>query len=113
MHGLVMKSSNDICSLFDSYLPNHEASMHEITCRMCSTQLRSSSKKNQIKWNSDVGVMQFANQVISSYREFGLWLALDRGYIKSHAASLDDPFIPSQFQKCHLPSRIISNTQLK
>ncbi|KAG5375448.1 hypothetical protein IGI04_040044 [Brassica rapa subsp. trilocularis] len=25
--------------------------------------------------------------------------ALDRGYIKSHSASLDDPFIPSQFQK--------------
>ncbi|WZZ54223.1 hypothetical protein YC2023_054330 [Brassica napus] len=36
--------------------------------------------------------------------------ALDRGYIKSHFASLDDPFISSQFQKCHLPSRIISNT---
>ncbi|KAF3536310.1 hypothetical protein F2Q69_00022559 [Brassica cretica] len=29
------------------------------------------------------------------------WLALDRGYIKSHSASLDDPFNPSQFQKCH------------
>ncbi|KAF2600238.1 hypothetical protein F2Q68_00009639 [Brassica cretica] len=41
------------------------------------------------------------------------WLALDRGYIKSHSASLDDPFNPSQFQKCHLPSRIISNTHLK
>ncbi|KAG5388116.1 hypothetical protein IGI04_029657, partial [Brassica rapa subsp. trilocularis] len=41
------------------------------------------------------------------------WLALDRGYIKSHSASLDDPFNPSQFQKCRLPSRIISNTQLK
>ncbi|KAF3502750.1 hypothetical protein F2Q69_00041312 [Brassica cretica] len=27
------------------------------------------------------------------------WLALDRGYIKSHSASLDDPFNPSQFQK--------------
>ncbi|WZZ80535.1 hypothetical protein YC2023_101107 [Brassica napus] len=37
----------------------------------------------------------------------------DRGYIKSHSASLDDSFNPSQFQKCHLPSRIISNTQLK
>ncbi|WZY88642.1 hypothetical protein YC2023_045377 [Brassica napus] len=37
---------------------------------------------------------------------------LDRGYIKSHSASLDDPFNPSQFQKCRLPSRIISNTQL-
>ncbi|KAF3576361.1 hypothetical protein DY000_02032382 [Brassica cretica] len=41
------------------------------------------------------------------------WLALDRGYIKSHSASLDDPFNPSQFQKSHLPSRVISNTQLK
>ncbi|WZZ15180.1 hypothetical protein YC2023_108269 [Brassica napus] len=30
------------------------------------------------------------------------WLALDRGYIKSHSASLDDPFNPSQFQKRHL-----------
>ncbi|KAF3607211.1 hypothetical protein DY000_02050384 [Brassica cretica] len=39
--------------------------------------------------------------------------ALDRGYNKSHSASLDDPFNPSQFQKCRLPSRIISNTQLK
>ncbi|WZZ68106.1 hypothetical protein YC2023_079476 [Brassica napus] len=39
--------------------------------------------------------------------------ALDRGYIKSHSAYLDDPFISSQFQKCHLPFRIISNTQLK
>ncbi|WZY99821.1 hypothetical protein YC2023_072150 [Brassica napus] len=38
---------------------------------------------------------------------------LDRGYIKSHSASLDDPFNPSQFPKCRLPSRIISNTQLK
>ncbi|KAF3535882.1 hypothetical protein F2Q69_00022191 [Brassica cretica] len=38
---------------------------------------------------------------------------LDRGYIKSLSASFDDPFIPFQFQKCHLPSRIISNTQLK
>ncbi|WZZ03223.1 hypothetical protein YC2023_089144 [Brassica napus] len=46
-------------------------------------------------------------------KESKSWLALDRGYIKSHSASLDDPFNPSQFQKCHLPSRIISNTQLK
>uniref|UniRef100_A0A0D3CF63 CCHC-type domain-containing protein n=1 Tax=Brassica oleracea var. oleracea TaxID=109376 RepID=A0A0D3CF63_BRAOL len=41
-------SSKDICSLFDSYLPNLEASMHDITWRMFSTQLRNSSKKNQI-----------------------------------------------------------------
>ncbi|KAF3508211.1 hypothetical protein F2Q69_00006495 [Brassica cretica] len=40
-------------------------------------------------------------------------LALDRGYIKSHSASLDDNFNPSEFPKCRLPSRIISNTQLK
>ncbi|KAF3525172.1 hypothetical protein F2Q69_00049874 [Brassica cretica] len=26
---------------------------------------------------------------------------LDCGYIKSHSASLDDPFNPSQFRKCH------------
>ncbi|KAJ4910017.1 Uncharacterized protein Rs2_04638 [Raphanus sativus] len=72
MHGLVMGSSNDICSLFDSYLPNHEDSTHEITWRMCSTQLQNSSTKNQIKRSSDVEVMQFTNQVIFSSREFGL-----------------------------------------
>ncbi|KAF2554559.1 hypothetical protein F2Q68_00014890 [Brassica cretica] len=38
-------------------------------------------------------------------REFFRWLALDRGYIKSHSVSLDDPSNPSQFQKCRLPSR--------
>ena len=37
MHGLIMGSSKDICSLFDSYLPNHEASTHVITWRMFST----------------------------------------------------------------------------
>ena len=26
MHDLIMESSKDICSLFDLYLPNHEAS---------------------------------------------------------------------------------------
>ncbi|KAF3578798.1 hypothetical protein DY000_02031730 [Brassica cretica] len=31
MHGLIMRSSKDICSLFDSYLSNHEAYTHEIT----------------------------------------------------------------------------------
>ncbi|KAG5373929.1 hypothetical protein IGI04_042632 [Brassica rapa subsp. trilocularis] len=46
---MIMGSSKDVRSLFDSYLRNHEASTHEITLRMCSTQLRSSSKKNQIK----------------------------------------------------------------
>ncbi|WZZ58714.1 hypothetical protein YC2023_058821 [Brassica napus] len=71
MHGLIMESSNDICSLFDSYLPTNESSSHEITWRMFSTQLRSSSKKNQIKRSSDVGVMQFANQETFSSREFG------------------------------------------
>ncbi|KAF3605049.1 hypothetical protein DY000_02047425 [Brassica cretica] len=29
MHGFIMGDSKDICSLFDSYLPNHEASTHE------------------------------------------------------------------------------------
>ncbi|KAG5373673.1 hypothetical protein IGI04_037381, partial [Brassica rapa subsp. trilocularis] len=70
MHGLIIGSSNDICSLFDSYLLNHEASTHEITWRMFSTQLRSSSKKNQIKRSSYVIVMPFTNQVIFSSREF-------------------------------------------
>ena len=46
-------SSKDICSLFDSYLPNLEASIHEITCRMFSTQLWNSSNKKQIKWSSE------------------------------------------------------------
>ncbi|WZY88422.1 hypothetical protein YC2023_045157 [Brassica napus] len=70
MHGLIIGSSNDICSLFDSYLLNHEDSTHEITWRMFSTQLRSSSKKNQIKRSSYVIVMLFTNQVIFSSREF-------------------------------------------
>ena len=70
MHGLIMGSSKDICSLFDSYLPNHEASTHEITWRMFSTQLWSFSKKNQIKRSSYVTVMPFTNQVIFSSREF-------------------------------------------
>uniref|UniRef100_A0A0D3D4E2 Uncharacterized protein n=1 Tax=Brassica oleracea var. oleracea TaxID=109376 RepID=A0A0D3D4E2_BRAOL len=70
MHGLIMGSSKDICSLFDSYLPNHEASTHEITCRMFSTQLWSSSKKNQIKRSSYMTVMPFTNQEIFNSREF-------------------------------------------
>uniref|UniRef100_A0A0D3D8X2 Uncharacterized protein n=1 Tax=Brassica oleracea var. oleracea TaxID=109376 RepID=A0A0D3D8X2_BRAOL len=70
MHGLIMGSSKYICSLFDSYLRNHEASTHEITCRMFSTQLQSSSNKNQIKQSSYVTVMPFTNQVIFSSREF-------------------------------------------
>ncbi|WZZ69912.1 hypothetical protein YC2023_081282 [Brassica napus] len=70
MHGLIMESSKDICSLFDPYLPNHEASMYEITCRMFSTQLWSSSKKNQIKRSSYVTVMPFTNHVVFSSREF-------------------------------------------
>nr|VDD61991.1 unnamed protein product [Brassica oleracea] len=71
MHALIMRSNKDICSLFDSYLPNHEASMHEITCRiMFSTQLRRSSKKNQIKRSSYVTVMPFTNKEIFSSREF-------------------------------------------
>ncbi|KAF3490212.1 hypothetical protein F2Q69_00055218 [Brassica cretica] len=70
MHGLIIGSSKYICSLFDSYLRNHEAYTHEITCRMFSTQLRSSSNKNQIKQSSYVTVMPFTNQVIFSSREF-------------------------------------------
>ena len=31
MHGLIMGSSKDICSFFDTYLPNLEAYTHEIT----------------------------------------------------------------------------------
>ncbi|KAG5411224.1 hypothetical protein IGI04_007543 [Brassica rapa subsp. trilocularis] len=67
-----MESSKDICSLFDSYLPNHEASTHEITWRMFSTQLWSYSKKIQIKRSSYVTVMPFTNQEIFDLREFRL-----------------------------------------
>ena len=70
IHGLIMGNSKDICSLFESYLPNHEVSMHEITWRTFSTQLRSPSKKNQIKQSSYVTVMPFTNQVIFNSREF-------------------------------------------
>uniref|UniRef100_A0A0D3C2B4 Uncharacterized protein n=1 Tax=Brassica oleracea var. oleracea TaxID=109376 RepID=A0A0D3C2B4_BRAOL len=70
MHGLIMRSSKDICSLFTSYLPKHEASMQEITWRMFSTQLQTSSKKNQIKRSSYVTVMPFTNQEIFSSREY-------------------------------------------
>uniref|UniRef100_A0A0D3BUZ7 ATP-dependent DNA helicase n=1 Tax=Brassica oleracea var. oleracea TaxID=109376 RepID=A0A0D3BUZ7_BRAOL len=70
MHFLIMGSSKDICSLFDSYLPNHEAYTHKITWIMFSTQLRSSSKKNQIKQSSYVTVMPFTNQEIFSSGEF-------------------------------------------
>ncbi|KAF3578160.1 hypothetical protein DY000_02030394 [Brassica cretica] len=34
MHGMIMESSKDICSLFDPYLPNHEDSTHEITWKV-------------------------------------------------------------------------------
>ncbi|WZZ35109.1 hypothetical protein YC2023_018510 [Brassica napus] len=68
---MIMGTSKNVRSLFDSYLRNHEASMHKITWRMCSTQLRSSSKKNQIKRTSDEGVTQFTKQVIFSLCEFG------------------------------------------
>ena len=57
MHGLIMGSSKDICSLFGTCLPNHESSAHEITWRMFSTQLQSSSENNQIKQSSYVQVM--------------------------------------------------------
>nr|VDD35417.1 unnamed protein product [Brassica oleracea] len=70
MHDLIMGSSKDICSLFDSYIQKHEDSTNEITWRMFSTQLRSSSKKNQIKRSSYVTVMPFTNQIIFSSREF-------------------------------------------
>ncbi|KAF3595122.1 hypothetical protein DY000_02022925 [Brassica cretica] len=46
--------------------PWYITSTHEITCRTFSTQLRSSSKKNQIKRSSYV---PFTNQVIFSSRE--------------------------------------------
>ncbi|KAF3484478.1 hypothetical protein F2Q69_00052648 [Brassica cretica] len=70
MHGMIMESSKDICSLFDPYLPNHEDSTHEITWKVFSTKLWSSSKKNQIKRSSYVTVMLFTNHVIFSSREF-------------------------------------------
>uniref|UniRef100_A0A0D3ANY7 CCHC-type domain-containing protein n=1 Tax=Brassica oleracea var. oleracea TaxID=109376 RepID=A0A0D3ANY7_BRAOL len=64
-------SSKEICSLFYSYLPNVEASTHEITWRMFSTQLWNSSNKNHIKWSSYERVMQFTKPVIFSSHEFG------------------------------------------
>ena len=70
MHVLIMESIKDICSLFDPYLPNHEASKHEITWRIFSTQLWSSSEKNQIKWSSYVTFMLFTNHVIFNSHEF-------------------------------------------
>ncbi|WZZ27490.1 hypothetical protein YC2023_010891 [Brassica napus] len=84
-------------------------------------------RMNLAKSGSDlfIGVNRLVDLVVSQFifvcclvvnrrtTFFLRWLALDRGYIKSHSAYLDDPFNPSQFQKCHLPSRIISNTQLK
>ena len=54
-----------------THISKNESSTHEITWRMFSTQLRSSSKKNQIKRSSDEGVMKFANQETFSSREFG------------------------------------------
>ncbi|CAF1706174.1 unnamed protein product, partial [Brassica napus] len=68
-------SSKDICSLFDSYLPNLEASMHGITWRMFSTQLRNSSNKNQIKWSLDERVIsrEFGPNKLND--EFPSWLS--------------------------------------
>ncbi|KAJ4881905.1 hypothetical protein Rs2_38960 [Raphanus sativus] len=66
------RRNTDIRSLFEAYLLNHDVSSRKTTWRMCLTQLRSSSTKNQIKRSSDVEVMQFTNQVIFSSREFGL-----------------------------------------
>ncbi|KAF3541565.1 hypothetical protein F2Q69_00023055 [Brassica cretica] len=63
--------------------------------------------------DSPACVLLFTALDTASSDEPGQWLALDRGYIKSHSASLDNPSNPSQFQKCRLPSRFISNTQLK
>ncbi|KAF3513293.1 hypothetical protein F2Q69_00006009 [Brassica cretica] len=71
MHGLIMGSKKDICSMFETYLPNLDASTLEITSRMFSTQLQNSSNKNQIKWVSDERVMQFTKPVIFSSYEFG------------------------------------------
>ncbi|KAF2585449.1 hypothetical protein F2Q70_00036416 [Brassica cretica] len=65
---------------------------------------------------SGVGGFVFSGRVGETFLPSPVLLvmcpALDNGNIKSHSASLDDPFNPSQFQKCRLASRIISNTQL-
>ncbi|KAF3591073.1 hypothetical protein DY000_02022020 [Brassica cretica] len=79
-----MGSNKDICSLFDSYIPNHEASMHEITWRMFSTQLWSTSKKNKIKRSSYVTGMPLTNQVSSSSREFRPPEKLEMANLRSH-----------------------------
>ena len=84
MHGLIMGSKKDICSLFDSYIPNHKASMHEITWRMFSTQLWSTSKKNKIKRSSYVTGMPFTNQVSFSSREFRPPEKLEMANLCSH-----------------------------
>uniref|UniRef100_A0A0D3D4G3 Uncharacterized protein n=1 Tax=Brassica oleracea var. oleracea TaxID=109376 RepID=A0A0D3D4G3_BRAOL len=84
MHGLIMGSNKDICSLFDSYIPNHEASMHEITWRMFSTQLWSTSKKNKIKRSSYVTGMPLTNQVSFSSREFRPPEKLEMANLCSH-----------------------------
>ncbi|KAF3593931.1 hypothetical protein DY000_02022395 [Brassica cretica] len=52
MHGLIMRSSKDICSLFDSYLPNHEASTHEITWKF-SREFRPPEKLEMANLLSD------------------------------------------------------------
>uniref|UniRef100_A0A0D3D6F8 Uncharacterized protein n=1 Tax=Brassica oleracea var. oleracea TaxID=109376 RepID=A0A0D3D6F8_BRAOL len=90
IHGLIMGNSKDICSLFESYLPNHEVSMHEITWRTFSTQLRSPSKKNQIKQSSYVTVMPFTNQVIIHVLYFQESLGLD-GFQKDSKTDLFGP----------------------
>ncbi|KAG5377718.1 hypothetical protein IGI04_025560 [Brassica rapa subsp. trilocularis] len=87
-----------------------------------------SDESGHLDWSSPfsfIGVNRLVDLVVSQFifvcclvvsqrtTFFLRWLTLDRGYIKSHSASLDDPFNPYQFQTCRLPSRIISNTQLK
>ncbi|KAG5415118.1 hypothetical protein IGI04_002685, partial [Brassica rapa subsp. trilocularis] len=63
-----------------------------------------SDESRHLDWSSPFSPIIFVcHLVVSQHTTFVLrWLALDRGYIKSHSASLDDPFNPSQFQKRHL-----------
>ncbi|KAG5414618.1 hypothetical protein IGI04_002185 [Brassica rapa subsp. trilocularis] len=63
--------------------------------------------------SDESGHLDWSSPFSPTHSFFLWWLALDRGYIKSYSAFLDDLFNPSQFQKCRLSSWIIFNTQLK
>nr|VDD31644.1 unnamed protein product [Brassica oleracea] len=110
-----------------SSAPKQQSNSSSLSNSDLKTNVLSYDKSKAVKTNSKAlstrcfkchRVGHYANKCkkqksLPTHSFFLWWLALYRGYIKSHSASLDDPFNPSQFQKCHFPSRIISNTQLK